>query len=80
MYDIEPHHWMQRRINGKDKLGGACTSLFRAQDIHMDGHQDLMAIGDVFMSTHYTLFDRDTDMIGFAKAIHTTDEVMMQYD
>jgi len=32
------------------------------------------------MQTYFTIFDRDTDMIGFGKAVHTTDEVLLQYD
>ncbi len=46
----------------------------------MEGHQNLFAIGDVFMQKFFTVFCRDTDRIGFAKAVHTTDEVLLQYD
>jgi hypothetical protein len=32
------------------------------------------------MQTYFTIFDRDSDQIGFGKAVHTTDEVLLQYD
>jgi hypothetical protein len=43
----------------------------------MAGNENLWAIGDVFMQYFFTIFDRDTDRIGFAKAVHTSDEVLM---
>lgn len=40
----------------------------------------MMAIGDVFMQIYFTVFDRDYDRIGFAKAVHNTHEAILQYD
>lgn len=69
-YDIKPHHWVRRRIDSQNQLGGTCSSVFRGSDIQMTGHENLFAIGDVFMQLWFTIFDRDQDRIGFAKAVH----------
>jgi hypothetical protein len=70
---------VRRRIDSRNKLGGTCSSVFRGSDIQMTGHENLFAIGDVFMQLYYTIFDRDEDRIGFAKAVHYDDEKLIQY-
>lgn len=32
------------------------------------------------MSEHYTIFDRDNNRVGFAKAHHQSDELQYYYD
>jgi hypothetical protein len=44
------------------------------------GHEHLFAIGDSFMQKYFTVFDRDTNTIGIAEAIHTVNEVQLMYD
>jgi len=71
---------MRRKISDSDPQGGKCKNMFRAQDVQMKGNENLFAIGDVFMQVYFTIFCRDTDRIGFAKAVHKSDEVLLQYD
>ena len=40
--------------------------------MQMDLKDDMFLVGDIFMRKYYTVFDRDNDRIGLAKAIHTT--------
>lgn len=37
-------------------------------------------LGDIFMQLFYTIHDREQDRVGFAKAIHTLPETLLQYD
>jgi hypothetical protein len=41
--------------------------------------QNMFIIGDLFMTVYYSAFDRDNNMIGFAKAKHTQPEVVYYY-
>jgi hypothetical protein len=41
--------------------------------------QNLFILGDLFMTVYYTVFDRQTNMIGLAKAKHTKPEVIYYY-
>jgi hypothetical protein len=42
--------------------------------------QNMFILGDLFMTVYYSAFDRDTNMIGFAKAKHTQPEVVYYYN
>jgi len=44
--------------------------------------KEIFLLGDTFMQTYYTTFDRTNDRIGFAPAIHpeTTGEVIFDED
>ena len=42
--------------------------------------QNLFIVGDLFMSEYYTIFDRDNNRIGIAKAKHNHDEIIYYYD
>ena len=79
-YDLEPHHWVRWKFDDDSPTGGRCENMFRGQDISIGNHENLFAIGDIFMQLYFTVFDRDYDRIGFATAVHQTNEVMIQYD
>lgn len=37
-------------------------------------------LGDIFMQLYYTIHDRTNDRVGFAEAVHSQPEVLMQFD
>ena len=37
-------------------------------------------LGDIFMQLYYTIHDRANDRVGFAEAVHSQPEVLMQFD
>ena len=36
----------------------------------MDLKNEMFVLGDIFMRKFYTVFDREHDRVGFAKAVH----------
>jgi hypothetical protein len=48
-----------------------CVSLLAGMDIH----EDQFLVGDIFMRKFYTIFDRDNDRVGIARAITKTTEL-----
>lgn len=78
-YPLPSHHWMSREVNsgsGND----TCEHSIGTLDVGQSGLDNLFIGGDVFMQLYYTIFDRKTDMVGFAKANHTEPEVVHRYD
>mmetsp|Transcript_17224 Transcript_17224/g.30978 ORF Transcript_17224/g.30978 Transcript_17224/m.30978 type:complete len:407 (+) Transcript_17224:5538-6758(+) len=49
-----------------------CMLAFMAMDIS-EPEGPLWVLGDIFLSRYYTIFDRDYDRVGFAKAVHSYD-------
>jgi hypothetical protein len=41
----------------------------------MDLHNEMFLVGDIFMRKFYTIFDRDNDRVGLARAITKTTEL-----
>ena len=81
-YPVPSHHWKKRTLHSKDKVesGGICKYNIQALDIQQDGQENLFILGDVFMQLYYTVFDRDNDKVGFAKAKHNSVENLYQFD
>ena len=48
----------------KDESINACSSLIQPMKIE----KDMFLVGDVFMRKYYTIFDRDSNKVGLAKA------------
>ena len=71
---------MQRTVNNKDETGDTCESSIGNLDVGQPNLDNLFIGGDVFMQIYYTVFDRDLDMVGFAKAQHTAPEIVNLYD
>jgi len=43
-------------------------------------NEDMFILGNVFMQLYYTVFNRKDNTVGFAKAVHKTDEVLPEWD
>jgi len=71
---------MQREVNTKDDTGDKCENTIGTLDVGQQGLNNLFIGGDVFMQIYYTIFDRNYDMVGFAKAKHTAPEIVNLYD
>lgn len=48
-----------------------CVSLLAGMNIH----EEMFLVGDIFMRKFYTIFDRDNDRVGLARAITKTTEI-----
>ena len=54
----------------KQKPNGTVKSQCLGSLMNMDLKDDMFLVGDIFMRKYYTVFDRDNDRIGLAKAVH----------
>lgn len=46
------------------------SSICLGSLMQMDLKDDMFLVGDIFMRKFYTVFDRDNDRVGLAKAVH----------
>lgn len=67
-YDISSSHFMERF---QDKSGQyICEFTIAELDIGQDDQENLFILGDAFMQLYYSVFDRESDEVCFAKALH----------
>lgn len=79
-YPLPAHHWMEMIPSSDDNSKGKCKHTISTLDVGQDGLDNLFIAGDYFMQIYYTVFDRNLDMVGLAKAIHTAPEVLNHWD
>merc|ERR1711957_798572 len=66
-YDLKVDEYiMKTEVHGKD----ACRALMMPLDVPSP-HGPVWILGDVFMQKFYTVFDRDTNKVGFAQSSHS---------
>lgn len=61
---------MEKYVNVYEKGDSVCMTSISPLDIQQKGQQNLFILGDTFMQIYYSIFDRDTDRVGFARARH----------
>lgn len=79
-YDLPSHHFMEKYDNVFEEGDSVCMDSFVQLDILMEGQENLFILGDVFMQIYYTVFDRDSDQVGFAKSKNSQEEQVSDFD
>eukprot|EP00347_Sterkiella_histriomuscorum_P005441 403356609 len=69
-YDVPSHHFMERTPDDSTLFTYKCITTISALDIQQPDCDNMFIVGDAFMSLFYTVFDRDNNRVGMAKAIH----------
>jgi hypothetical protein len=78
-YDIPSTHWMKHYSDVAAKNDSYCISAISAVDIQIQNQKNLFILGDVFMQIYYSIFDRDKNRIGLAKAKRDGEEMVYTY-
>jgi hypothetical protein len=69
--DSEKIKYKSRKINSSGQMGDNSGKTVCASTImKMDIKKEMFLVGDVFMRKFYTIFDRDNNKVGLARA-HT---------
>ena len=71
---------MVKTIVDEETGFGSCSTTIMPLDVGQKGLDNLFIGGDVFMQMYYTVFDRNFDMVGLARAAHTASEKVYHYD
>jgi hypothetical protein len=79
-YHVPSHHWMKRVVNATNSSINQCESKFKPLTIAADGNENMFILGNTFMQLFYTVFDRDSDKVGFATAVHKANEVVVEFN
>lgn len=69
IYTLTPEEYINKIPNKKPSREYTCSPMAMPMDVP-DPHGPAWILGDVFMQKFYTVFDRDSDTIGFALAKH----------
>ena len=69
-YVMPSHHWVRRKIDDNNELGGNCSAIISQLDVGQPGLEEMHIVGDIFMQLYYTIHDRENDLVGFAPAVH----------
>ena len=69
--DSEKVKYKSRKINTNGQISdGPAKTVCASTIMKMDIKKEMFLVGDVFMRKFYTIFDRDNNKVGIAKA-HT---------
>ena len=68
--DSEKIKFKSRKVSTNGQLSGPPKTVCASTIMKMDIKKEMFLVGDVFMRKFYTIFDRDNNRVGLAKA-HT---------
>lgn len=74
-YDLPSHHFMKKFVDINEKEDSVCMSSIKPLNIKKEGQENLFVVGDIFMQIYYSIFDRDNDRVGLARAVTKGQEV-----
>ena len=71
---------MKRTMDAINPSTSICLSKFRPLSIDANNNQNMFILGNTFMQLFYTVFDRETNRVGFGTAIHKENEVVPEFN
>lgn len=79
-YHVPSHHWVKRTPNANNGKKSRCSPSILPLTIFAHGNKDMFILGNTFMQLFYTVFDRDTNRVGFSTAIHKKNEILNEFN